>query len=343
MNKFSPSISAQSVVDRLSRLVFEVLGDTIGGNNAPYALIDFPNHSNVGDSAIWSGERIAVTRIFGYDPIFVADLTIDWNRLKETPQSTQILLHGGGNFGDLWPHHQNLREEALARFPDRRIVQLPQSIHFASNSSLERCASVISKHDNFTLMVRDFPSLELARKNFDCISLLCPDSAFAMGSQQRTSPRDIDILWLLRTDIEARSTSHVESGLEFSPSFDWLDDEPDLYRNALRRTRFNSLRWPVPRREVRELMNFDALANNRVARGIVLLSRAEVIVTDRLHVHIIATLLGIPHVCLDNSYGKIKRFSDAFETQWSGVCFAQSLKEASDLATELLSAERAIH
>ena len=34
--------------------------------------------------------------------------------------------------------------------------------------------------------------------------------------------------------------------------------------------------------------------------------------TDRLHVHICSLLLGRPHAVLDNSYGKIRRFMDAF-------------------------------
>ncbi|MGO7998139.1 exopolysaccharide biosynthesis protein, partial [Rhizobium ruizarguesonis] len=35
-------------------------------------------------------------------------------------------------------------------------------------------------------------------------------------------------------------------------------------------------------------------------------------VTDRLHVHICSLLLGLPHAVLDNIYGKILRFMNAF-------------------------------
>ncbi|WP_276524270.1 polysaccharide pyruvyl transferase family protein, partial [Enterobacter hormaechei] len=48
-----------------------------------------------------------------------------------------------------------------------------------------------------------------------------------------------------------------------------------------------------------------ARARRRVERGLRLLSRGERIVTDRLHGHILSLLLGIPHVVLDNDYGKL--------------------------------------
>ena len=43
-----------------------------------------------------------------------------------------IFIHGGGNFGDLWAAHQEFRERVLERFPDRQIIQFPQSIHYNS-------------------------------------------------------------------------------------------------------------------------------------------------------------------------------------------------------------------
>ena len=50
----------------------------------------------------------------------------------------------------------------------------------------------------------------------------------------------------------------------------------------------------------------------RLRRGIRQISRGQAIVTDRLHVHICALLIGRPHAVLDNSYGKVRRFMAAF-------------------------------
>ncbi len=62
----------------------------------------------------------------------------------------------------------------------------------------------------------------------------------------------------------------------------------------------------------RLLNQFVRMAERRVARGIGVLSRAEFIVSDRLHAHIMSSLLGLPHAALDNNYGKISNFIDSW-------------------------------
>ena len=61
---------------------------------------------------------------------------------------------------------------------------------------------------------------------------------------------------------------------------------------------------------------FNAQARRRVARGVKQLSKGRVVATDRLHAHIIASLLGIPNVVLDNNYGKIHGYMDC----WGADC-----------------------
>ena len=75
----------------------------------------------------------------------------------------------------------------------------------------------------------------------------------------------------------------------------------------------------------------------RIDRGLRLLSRARYVITDRLHVHILCTLLDIPHCVLDNRYGKIARLSQAFGTRWAGVSQAATLPEAVATAREHLA------
>ena len=53
-------------------------------------------------------------------------------------------------------------------------------------------------------------------------------------------------------------------------------------------------------------------ASYRVLHGTRLLSKGGTIVSDRLHAHLIASLMGKPHVCLDNNYGKIARYIAAW-------------------------------
>jgi pyruvyl transferase EpsO len=58
-------------------------------------------------------------------------------------------------------------------------------------------------------------------------------------------------------------------------------------------------------------MTFAPLAARWMRRGCALLARGRVVVTDRLHGHILSMLQDIPHVVVDNSYGKLR---STFET-----------------------------
>src|SRR5690606_13777372 len=86
------------------------------------------------------------------------------------------------------------------------------------------------------------------------------------------------------------------------------------------------------------LKTLDAAARNRFGRGIAQIARGAALVTDRLHVHICSLLLGRPHAVLDNSYGKIRRFMDAFSGD-TALCYrASSLADAIDWAREQAAA-----
>ncbi len=84
---------------------------------------------------------------------------------------------------------------------------------------------------------------------------------------------------------------------------DWLADDPLP---------------PAPPDETRAAA-FERMAAARVERGLALLSRGRRIVTDRLHGHILATLLGIPHVALDNDYGKLSAYIACWTADCDGV------------------------
>ncbi len=288
------------------------------------ALLDFPNHPNVGDSAIWLGEaswlarNLSVRRYVcqwrGYNP----------EALRERLPRGPILLHGGGNFGDLWMAHQLFRERVIRDFPDRQIIQLPQTIHFVDSARMHAAARVVNAHPNFTLLVRDARSLQLSRDIFDCPSLLCPDMAFCLGpltSPASTRDRKGGTVFLLRTDREARVADVGRVDGEAVPSsVDWMH-EPLVHKVLPMAFRVAS-GW-LPRRGAPLLPPAitDRIARTRLDRGLRLLTGGEQVVTDRLHGHILCVLLGVPHRLIDNSYGKLSSFVETWahdhdEVKW---------------------------
>lgn len=289
-----------------------------------FALLDFPDHANVGDSAIWMGELRLFRMLTGAAPAYVSAFhNLDDDALRAAVPEGAIFLHGGGNFGDIWNHHQDFREAVLARFRDRRVVQMPQSIHYGDPKRIARTARAIAGHPDFTLLVRDEPSLELARRHFDCPVHLCPDSALAIGATRADAPT-LDVIAILRTDKEGAT-----AGTSLPPDLrveDWLSEDGGAVRRAKATATIRA--WTALAPSTARARAYNAAARHRVERGFRQLSQGRAIVTDRLHVHILALLLGRPHAVLDNFYGKIGRFMDAFTGASPLVHRASDLTEA---------------
>ena len=103
-------------------------------------------------------------------------------RTRAGPAEGLIYLHGGGNFGDIWPAYQTYREAVLQQNPSQRIVQLPQSLHFSDPAAILRTQRAIAAHRDFHLMVRDRESFDFAEPAFRLPGL--------SGARQRLRHRD---------------------------------------------------------------------------------------------------------------------------------------------------------
>ena len=303
-------------------------------------MIDPPGHPNVGDSAILLGELDFLARYYPEAEVCFYDVDSYSERADKFINDTDLLLlHGGGNFGDIWRHHHDLRLRILERFPGKRIIQLPQSLSFSDERVLRQTADLIELLRNFTLLVRDRRSFVFAERHFRCPIALMPDMAFAMTPIRRLAPQ-VDCFCLFRGDKEVTADHRgivdavQASGRTFETG-DWLDDSSHPVtladRTLLRVTRRAPDLTAPFRSQVMALRR--RYASIRLAVGIDRLSRGRSVITDRLHAHILSCLLGIPNIVLDSFDGKISAF---FET-WSGTCTTAWLASSPDDVRRLLA------
>ncbi len=316
------------IITRLQNEIDNVINPLLPKQEG-FALLDFPNHANVGDSAIWLGEIEYFRRQHGVAPHYVSEIENHNNsELRKAVTKGTIFLHGGGNFGDIWPRHQQFREKILKEFHDYPIVQLPQSIHFQDPALLREAGRLINAHPNFTLLVRDHKSLTIAQANFTCKIKLCPDMAFALGDLSGQLQPSRQLLLLLRTDSEKQATTGVSSPPTMAE--DWLDEDHAIVEKTRREVMltlpfklgFQALKRP----RQRELL-YRRLAEKRVQRGLQQIQSARFTITDRLHTHILSLLSDRNHVALDNNYGKISNFIAAW-TKESQITQQASTLEA---------------
>lgn len=321
------------------------------------AILDAPNQRNVGDSLIWAGEMAYFERL-GLRIRYVADL---WSYdpavvRRLLPSDGVVLLHGGGNFGDLWIGHQLFREQVAKDLPDRRIVQLPQSVFFGDPSRAKSANDLLSRHPDFHVLLRDQLSMERSDDWLpDLQRTYCPD--MALGWDPPTSfewtPEGRRITAIARADKEA------SSGLDRVTS-DWIpgartevaDWEPagrsgrawararkaaKLQRGYVKvRRTVHGLPAGLPDRISHRIVN--RLNTSNIAGAIELYRPARAIVVDRLHAHILAALLGIPHVVLDNNYRKVSAIFEDYSGGFSTASYATDLAEARQLLVEAIQA-----
>lgn len=329
-----PHVTRLDLITRLEGMIHACLKDHVSPDE-PVAIVDFPDIRNCGDSAIWLGEMAYLQNRFGKRPAYVSRIRdFSPDTLAASVPRGPVFIHGGGNFGDVWPGRQAFRESVLERLQGRPVIQFPQSIHYQSESGIARTARIIAKHKQFVLFVRDVESKEFAEKHFDCPVHLCPDMAFAIGPLA-PRPSDVPVLAMLREDSEKVERSAAWAYPEI-PKEDWITESRNKVRMAKARAALSSLLKLQPS-EMR-LSALDAAANNRFERGITQIAHGKAILTDRLHVHICSILLDRPHAVLDNNYGKIRRFMDAFSGGTALSYRATSLDDAVQWARAQASA-----
>jgi len=303
------------------------------------AMIGYPNHSNKGDSAIWVGELILLEDL-GIQSVYASANSNDYDKTKLReileahggPENTAIMFHGGGNFGDIWPGPQRDRETVAADFPDYRIRSFPQTYRFYNQDQLERAQKAFSQHPDLQLTARDTKSYMSLQKDFGQnhkVSLL-PDAATMLTTRPISggrSPKE-GILFLARYDKEGEQDHYKDKAiieelrhisdqdgniLDIDVTLqDWIKLDPEGLRGAS----YNDQAWL----RVNWTYNF--------------LNQYELVMSDRLHVHILSTVWGIDHITVEEgSYGKLRSYH---ETWLSGcgsiVAMTQSVREGVDSA-----------
>ncbi|KAJ3317759.1 hypothetical protein HDU76_001069 [Blyttiomyces sp. JEL0837] len=330
----------QSEIEMQQESLIKLYSDLLSGVST-VAIIGFPDHSNKGDSAIWVGERILLQRL-GIHVAYICRTLQDYNATqlqqnlglkgssKGSNQNVAILFHGGGNFGDLYTHHQDLRSEVTRKFPHVRIVGFPQTLHFSTHRYLNKVTKAYSSHPNLTLVARDLSSFGILRKHFKEKHRveLAPDCAFMIGSrkEKRISGRwaksglfaPVDVLVHQRTDKEGKAEHRN------AETWSSIGDDNALFRVD------DWIGWDLHKAD--KLTDWDERALWRLDAGFEFLSRGKFLVTNRLHGHILATLLDIPHVLLDNLHGKVLGYYSTWTRSCAQVRFAKSVNEAIDLA-----------
>jgi pyruvyl transferase EpsO len=305
--------------DRMTRLssALDICAPLLDG---PIILLDYPVHGNIGDLLIWLGE-IEFFKRHGKQLLGQYNIDNIGKRARSMlEECSTICFHGGGNLGDLWPRHQKFREQVIREYPNKRIVIFPQSVYFGDRQELDKACTILKKHPDLHIFLRDKNSLSLLQDKRLPNLVLCPDMAHALWKKTHApSSTQTTSLYLLRRDKEsANLLPEIESMR--TDSSDW----EDILTGWTRRAYLFGLRInEIDSEKVNDLIPvfyiWRTVSNIMVNRAIDLFAPHTTIVTNRLHAVILATLLGRQVFAYDNSYGKISSYVDCWMSDFPGV------------------------
>ena len=196
-------------ISALQEIVYRSLDPII---QEDYSLLDVPNHYNIGDQLICEGELTYLQRL----PVkrqYMANLT--YCDFKRIPSDGLILLHGGGNFGDIWRWHQNFKTEVISAFPKSKIIIFPQTVYYKDNNLLRRDAGLFNQHPDLTICARDTKSFEILKSHFTKNNiLLVPDMAFCLNLGKYIKNEETNKVLILERQDKELNQSFDLNGLK---------------------------------------------------------------------------------------------------------------------------------
>lgn len=258
-------------------------------------LIGTPIHGNLGDQAIVYAEnkffqkfkkRINIIEIS-------SGMYLKHKELYEKVISSQdiIVIDGGGSMGTLWIGNEYRFRDIIQRFPQNQIYIFPQTSYFENseigNRELVKSQNIYSKHNKLTIFCRDKSTYEFIKDNFSSNpSYYIPDMVLSLGNVNHYSNPRSGVLLCLREDIECVVSQEEKKKLE-----------DILRKNNIEYEKTSTLTGGYIDKYSRK----DELEKKWTE-----FSKAQLVITDRLHAMFFCAITGTNCIALDNVSHKVK-------------------------------------
>ena len=278
----------------LNRLIFIIkrffkeFNIIIKSKNKKYThlYIGSPIHGNLGDQQI----RVSTVEMLKNLKIKFIEINMEEYFLFQEINFKYIktvILHGGGNIGDEYLQDNLIRDHAIRKFADKKIIIFPQTIFYKNQNSvnLKIAEQIYNNHKNLILTLREQTSYNLAKKYFDCKLLLTPDIVLYSDYRNKLKRKD-RVLFLMRNDVEKSLTDDNFSNV--------LKQVKGLCSNIkFSDTTIKTTKYTTNRK-------------HSLKKKFKLISSSKLVITDRLHGMIFSVITGTPCIVFSNYNHKIK-------------------------------------
>ena len=253
------------------------------------------DYSNLGDHAM-TFAHIKLLREtlpdYAVYEVLVGDTLKSLKSIKKCIGDNDIItLKGGGNIGVEYYREELIRRIIIRMFPNTRIVMFPQTIYFPDTEfgekEFKKTISVFNGHTDFHAFFRDKISYDMIASHLTCYKYLIPDIVFSLKRINIADNKRHGAMICLRQDVE---------GI-------YSDKDKEIVSRILR-TEFNN---EVTYTDT--IKDYKILTKDREKELIEIwqaIGNSELLVTDRLHGMIFATLLGTPCIIFNTYNHKLR-------------------------------------
>lgn len=261
-----------------------------------------PTHGNLGDHAIAYASKNFIKKYFGNYEFIELDLNEIYQEGKALKnilgKDDIIMLLGGGNMGDLYNNEEWTRKFIINEFRNVKIVSLPQTICFSNTirgkRELKKTRKIYNKNENLIFIAREEESFDIMKRNFGTERVaLYPDMVLSLS--KRLDEEREGILLCLRNDREGILEDNLKNRLL------------SLLEKRYRKVRLSDT---VIKKNVSKYTR--DLEIEKIWGDI---SKAEVVITDRLHGMIFCAITNTPCIVLKTYNHKVTQSYKWLENQ----------------------------
>lgn len=298
INKLINIIANMSCVKKVRAIIFEKqfkrkIGKIRERGKECIFFMATPCHGNLGDQAIVYSQYELMKKVGVKDRI-VEVSNKNYFKYREIlrkyiePKDV-IIIDGGGNLGTLWPREDDKISDIINTYYNNKIVVFPQTIYYDDTSEakirLRKNYSIYSKAKKLIITLRDEKSYNFFEQHFCSVNkLYIPDIVLAISDLSFEHMRE-GCLLCFREDLEKNISDKEIEDLKI-----YLKSQNIIYTKTS----------TIIKNSVNKRTRNKVLINKWKE-----FSKAELLITDRLHGMIFAAITGTSCLALDNSSKKV--------------------------------------
>lgn len=259
-------------------------------HDTPVFLVFTPEHANLGDHAIAYAEKQMFGRLnISFYEVTGAQLyTLRHYKFLKVLNHASVFVSGGGNLGTLWPEIESMNRSLIGELTDATICILPNSIYYDDSPDgqreLQKSIEIYNRHPRLYLYAREKLSFSLMQSIYRHVKL-SPDMVLSLTPSLEQGKRS-GCLICMRDDVERTiSEDDFKSICEVAAAY----FEKVSFTNTVLDHNVS-----VQDREAELNKKFQEF------------SRAELVITDRLHGMIFCAITGTKCIVLSGKSPKIQ-------------------------------------